>query len=179
MSDPFIGQINMFGFNFAPQNWALCDGQLMAISQNQALFSLLGTFYGGDGRTSFGLPDLRGRVPMGMGSGPGLTTRPIGEKAGLESTSQIPAHSHTLAASTATTGLTQVPAANWTLGAATSNSGGKSATTNPVDMYGTAEGAVPSAPTSTTGSPGSVSLINPMQVLNFSIALLGLFPSRN
>lgn len=80
MAEPFIAQITMFGGNFAPRGWAFCDGQLMSISSNTALFSLLGTTYGGDGRTTFALPDLRGRVPMHPGSGPGLTPRQLGQK---------------------------------------------------------------------------------------------------
>ena len=99
-SDPFIGEISMFGGNFAPRNWAQCDGQLLQISQYQALFSLLGTAYGGDGRTTFGLPDLRGRVPVHPGTGPGLTPRSWGQKSGVNdvtlNVNQIPSHNHTL-----------------------------------------------------------------------------------
>ena len=84
MSEPFLGEIRIVGFDFAPRDWAFCDGQLVPISQNNALFSLLGTTYGGDGRITFGLPDLRGRVPIHAGSGPGLTTRPQGQKGGQE-----------------------------------------------------------------------------------------------
>lgn len=87
MSDPFLGEIKMFGGNFAPRGYAFCDGQLLPISQYSALFSLLGTTYGGDGRTTFGLPDLRGRVPLHEGSGPGLTPRPLGQKSGTETES--------------------------------------------------------------------------------------------
>ena len=83
-SDPFIGEIIMFAGNFAPRGWAFCDGQLLPISQNSALFSILGTTYGGDGRTTFGLPDLRGRVPIGPRTGPGLTAYRLGEKGGSE-----------------------------------------------------------------------------------------------
>jgi len=86
--EPFIGQIIMFGGNFAPRGWAFCDGQLLAISQNTALFSILGTTYGGDGRTSFALPDLRSRVPMHAGTGPGLSTRKLGARFGLETNTQ-------------------------------------------------------------------------------------------
>ena len=86
MSEAYIGEIKILGFNFAPRSWAFCDGQLLAISQNTALFSLFGTIYGGDGRTTFGLPDLRGRMPIGEGAGPGLTRRSLGEKEGREST---------------------------------------------------------------------------------------------
>src|SRR5262245_26202423 len=98
MSDPFIAEIKMFGGNFAPLGWATCDGQLLPISQYTALFSLLGTTYGGDGVTNFALPDLRGRVPMHPGQGPGLSPRTLGEKAGTETvtltTAQLPAHNH-------------------------------------------------------------------------------------
>ena len=84
MSDPFIAQIMMFGGNFAPRGWALCDGQLLAISSNSALFSILGTTYGGDGRTTFGLPDLRGRAPIHPGNGPGLSNRSLGERRAIK-----------------------------------------------------------------------------------------------
>ena len=84
MSDPFLGEIRMFGGNFAPRGWAKCDGQLLAVSQNDALFALLGTMYGGDGRTTFGLPDLRGRLPIHQGTGPGLSPRTLGAKGGAE-----------------------------------------------------------------------------------------------
>ena len=89
MSDPFIGEIIMCGGNFAPRGWALCNGQLLPIAQNTALFSILGTTYGGDGRTTFGLPELRGRVAMHAGSGPGLTPRSLGEKAGVEGVASL------------------------------------------------------------------------------------------
>ena len=96
--EPFIGQIQAFGFNFALRGWAKCDGQLLPISSNSALFSLLGTIYGGDGRTNFALPDLRGRMAIHEGSGPGLTKRALGSKGGVESVAlsvnQMPAHSH-------------------------------------------------------------------------------------
>ncbi len=98
--DPFIGQINLFAGNFAPRGWAFCDGQLLPINQNEALFSLLGTMYGGDGRTTFALPDLRGRTPVHPGSGPGLTNRRLGERLGLEdyalTVGQLPSHTHVL-----------------------------------------------------------------------------------
>jgi len=98
MSEPFLAEIRMFGGNFAPRGWAFCDGQLLEISQNSALFSLLGTTYGGDGRSTFGLPDLRGRSPLHAGRASGLTYRALGEKGGMEqvtlSTDQMPAHGH-------------------------------------------------------------------------------------
>ena len=96
--EPFIAQISLFGGNFAPRGWALCDGQLLPISQNTALFSLLGTTYGGDGRTTFGLPDMRGRALLHAGSGPGLSTRRIGQEGGNErvtlSIGEMPSHNH-------------------------------------------------------------------------------------
>jgi microcystin-dependent protein len=98
MSSPFVGEIRIFGGNFPPAGWAFCDGSLVAISENDALFQLIGTTYGGDGQTTFALPDLRGRVPMHQGGGPGLSNRIIGEAGGVETvtltTNQIPAHSH-------------------------------------------------------------------------------------
>jgi microcystin-dependent protein len=100
--EPFIGEVRWFAGNFAPRNWALCDGQLLAINQNQALFSLLGTNYGGDGRTTFGLPEMRGRGMVHHGTGSGLTNRRLGQKAGAESetlnNTQLPSHAHTLRA---------------------------------------------------------------------------------
>ena len=102
MADPFVGEIRMFAGNFAPRGWAFCDGQLLAVSQNDALFSLFGTIYGGDRRTTFGLPDLRGRVPVHEGNGPGLSDVRLGAKGGAETvtltTQEIPPHSHTVKA---------------------------------------------------------------------------------
>ena len=97
MSDPFIGQITMFGGNFAPNGWATCDGQLLSIAQNSALFSILGTTYGGDSQTTFALPDLKGRVPMHFGTGAGLTPRSLGQRGGAETalSTNVPAHNHT------------------------------------------------------------------------------------
>src|ERR1700755_2648639 len=103
MAEPFLGQIQQFGFNFAPRGWAFCNGQLMSIAQNSALFSLLGTMYGGDGVTTFGLPDMRGRASLHFGQGNGLSNYTQGQQAGVESvtliTAQMPMHNHTLNAS--------------------------------------------------------------------------------
>jgi microcystin-dependent protein len=100
IADPFLGEIRIFAGNFAPRDWALCDGQLLSINDNQALFSLLGTIYGGDGRTTFALPDLRGRTPIHAGSAPGLTHRPVGSRGGSEihtlTPAQVPSHTHSL-----------------------------------------------------------------------------------
>lgn len=104
MSDPFVGEIRMFAGNFAPQGWAFCHGQLVAVEDNDALFSLLGTIYGGDGRSTFGLPDLRGRIPVHAGDGPGLSPVRIGERGGAENAivapAELPVHNHRLRAST-------------------------------------------------------------------------------
>src|SRR4051794_26882003 len=103
MADPFVAEIRIFGFNFAPKGWAFCNGQLLPISQNTALFSLLGTTYGGDGKSTFGLPDLQGSAPMHPGQGPGLSLHDLGEVGGSETVtlleSEIPAHSHVVRAS--------------------------------------------------------------------------------
>lgn len=105
MSEAYIGEVRLFAGNYAPVGWAFCDGRLLAIGDNDALFSLIGTTYGGDGQTTFALPDLRGRLPMGQGAGSGLTPRRMGEQLGTENVSlieqQLPAHSHNFVASTA------------------------------------------------------------------------------
>jgi len=112
MADPFVAEIRIFPFNFAPRGWAWCDGQLLPLSQNTALFSLLGTTYGGDGKSNFALPDLQGRAPMHPGQGPGLSLHDLGETGGSETVtlleSEIPAHSHALNASLAD-GTNQTP----------------------------------------------------------------------
>ena len=175
MSEPYVGEIRMFAGNFAPRSWALCDGQLLAVAQNDALFSLLGTIYGGDGRTTFGLPDLRGRLPMHMGSGPGLSPRNIGQKQGAESVSvgasQVPSHNHDMRAA-AIPGTQNVPA------------GGLLASSPSVRIYrpqpplagsNLASNAIgPSA-----GAALPHSNLMPFQCVNFIIALFGIYPSRN
>ena len=110
MSEPFVGEIRMFGFGFAPQGWAPCNGQLLPINQNQALFSLLGTTYGGDGEATFALPDLRSRVPVGQGQGPGLSAYAEGQAGGAETVTltatQMPGHTHPVRASSSAAGST-------------------------------------------------------------------------
>ncbi len=180
--DPFLAQIMMFGGNFAPRGWAFCDGQLLSINANQALFSLLGTTYGGDGRTTFGLPDLRGRVSMHAGHGPGLSNRNLGQKGGAEhvvlNNTQIPSHNHT--------GTGKI-ACNF-------NPGTPATTTNPVNgtfsladsnIYNTstpnqymAENAV-NVTTGHTGGNLSHTNIQPFTCVNYIIALQGVFPSRS
>lgn len=189
--DVFMGFIAPFPWSWPPRGWSTCQGQLMSISQNSALFALLGTTFGGDGQNTFGLPDLRGRQIIGMGQGVGLTNRVVGEKTGVENTTlalsanNLPPHTHTLAASTTADPLTQSPAAGWTLGAAASNTGGRSPVITPVTMYNatplTPQNSVQSASTSSVGggAPAVFSNMPPVLCLNFCIALEGIFPSRN
>lgn len=180
MSEPFIGQITMFGGNFAPRNWALCDGQLLPIVEHQALFSILGTTYGGDGRVTFGLPDLRGRAPLHEGQGPGLTNRPLGSRGGLEAVTlnvnQLPAHVH--ASSDPALKATANPA-NTTdpTGAALAIAPAYNDSELPATemLDGSVEHPMPAA----TGGSQSHDNMQPYQVINFIIALQGIFPSPN
>lgn len=167
MSEPFIAQITMFGGNFAPRGWAFCDGQLLSVSSNTALFSLLGTTYGGDGRTTFALPDLRGRFPMHAGTGPGLTPRTQGQKSGTEShnitVNQLPAHNHNLASSNE--------------GEATSPAGNILAVSDDRNyVHGT---GVPMGPSGNTGGGQAVNHMPPFVTVRFIIALVGIYPSRD
>ncbi|MDF7801040.1 tail fiber protein [Pontiellaceae bacterium B1224] len=170
MSEPFVGEISVFAGNFAPRGWAFCDGQLLAIAQNTALFSLLGTVYGGDGRTTFGLPDLRGRLPMHWGSGPGLTSRQIGERSGMEqvtlSSAQMPSHSHSIPAHSGF-GNEKTPGGHVP---AMADDGEKNySTLVDVDM----------APTGSAGAAQPHTNMQPYQCVNFIIALQGIYPSRS
>lgn len=170
MSDPFIGEIRMFGGSFAPAGWSLCDGQLVAITQNEALFSLLGTIYGGDGRTTFGLPDLRGRTPVHHGSGPGLTPRNIGSKSGQETVTlaanDLPSHNHG--------GITAV---NDSANAASPAGNTLANSTAPVYVPGGAQAMDSNAVVPAGGSQSHPNMM-PFQAINFIIALFGVFPSR-
>ncbi|HUK36461.1 MAG TPA: tail fiber protein [Vicinamibacterales bacterium] len=165
MAEPFLSEIRIMSFGFPPKGWALCDGQLLPINQNQALFSLLGTTYGGDGRVNFGLPDLQGRTPIHMGSGHTLGERG-GEQAHTLSISEIPTHTHTLFATTATASPSPVPSNNYLAPTAS--------------MYGAFGNGTSLNPTSITNVGGSQAHLNmqPFLVLNFSIALQGIFPSQ-
>jgi microcystin-dependent protein len=172
MSNPFLGEIRMFAGNFAPRGFALCNGQLLSIAQNSALFSLLGTTYGGDGQQTYALPNLQSRVPIGQGQGNGLSSRVMGESIGTESvtliTSQIPNHQHAHVATTnpatAASGPSGAPAA--------------SATTN---FYGSGAADLTMAPTAIGAAGGGLPHNNvaPYLALNFIIAVEGVFPSRN
>ncbi len=201
MLEPFIGQISTFGFSFAPHGWMLCQGQLLSIAQNTALFALLGTTYGGNGQTTFGLPDLRGRAAIGQNvgaQGPGLQNYPIGQKAGVESVTltvgQMPIHNHpfipsgsggAVKASSAAGAASAPSAANPTLGAA-SDAGGGGVNIN---LY---NNAVPDITLNTGGGSGGgggtvgnngasqpLNILNPYLTVNYSIALQGIFPSRD
>ncbi|MFN0175592.1 MAG: phage tail protein [Saprospiraceae bacterium] len=174
----FIAQITLFASNFAPLGWAFCHGQLMLIDDNTALFALIGTTYGGDGVTTFGLPDFRGRIPIGMGTGSGLSSYDIGQNGGAESATitvgQMASHTHTATAtvlSSASNATTNVP--NGNVPAATS--------TNfyvPVSATNAALGGI-SGIIQPAGGSQPVSLGMPSLCLNFVIALEGIFPSRN
>ncbi|MHC4695590.1 MAG: phage tail protein [Planctomycetota bacterium] len=173
MSEPFVGQITMFAGNFAPRSWAFCDGQLLQISQNDALFSLLGTIYGGDGRTNFGLPDLRGRIPIHQGSRPGGASHNLGSKGGGETVTvtaqQLPTHSHTFQASTAT-------------GNQSNPSGACLAGSANIRLYRDVGASTNLAPaTAFTNAGGSQAHTNvaPFQCIHYIIALVGIYPSRN
>lgn len=172
MSEPFVGEIRMFAGNFAPRGWAFCDGQLLAVSQNDALFSLLGTVYGGDGRTTFGLPDMRGRIPVHAGTGPGLSPQRLGAKLGSESetltVNQLPSHTHPL---------------NATSAAATDNnpSGKLTGESASVDLYFEGDPNADMASSAITEVGGSRSHTNlmPFLCVHFIIALVGIYPSRH
>jgi microcystin-dependent protein len=165
MAEPFLSEIRIMSFNFPPKGWALCDGQLLPINQNQALFSLLGTTYGGDGRVNFGLPDLRARTPIHMGSSHTLGERG-GEQSHTLSISEIPTHTHVFNGTTTSTGATAVPVNNYLAPTAS--------------MYGAAANLTSVIPTSVTNVGGSQAHLNmqPFLTLNFSIALQGIFPSQ-
>jgi microcystin-dependent protein len=169
-AEPYVGEISMFGGTFAPRGWAFCDGQLLAIAQNDALFSLLGTTYGGDGRTTFALPDLRGRAPVHAGNGPGLTPRVLGEKFGAETvtltTDEIPVHHHECSVSDAD-GDSSRPSGRY-LGRAQIYT---STSTTKVTL---ADDTV-----STVGGGQSHANVQPSSCINYIIALVGIYPSRN
>jgi microcystin-dependent protein len=171
MADPFVAEIRIFPFNFAPKGWAWCDGQLMPLSQNTALFSLLGTTYGGDGKSTFALPDLQGRAPMHPGQGPGLSLHDLGETGGSETVSllesEIPSHSHSYSVS-GQIGLGNTPAAQMF------------AVGDGINLYAPANNLTPMAPESLAPAGGDQPHNNLMPYLTFyfCIALQGVFPPR-
>jgi len=172
MSEPFIAEVRIFAGNFAPRGWAFCNGELLPIAQNTALFSLLGTTFGGDGRTTVGLPDLQGRAPMHPGNGPGLTARKLGQKVGAETVTlteaQMAAHPHPEQG-------TPAPAQ------ATTAAGNLLARSPDEDAYGSPGTVVAMNPDSTTntGGGGAHGNVQPFLALNFIIALVGLYPPRS
>jgi microcystin-dependent protein len=176
MSEPFIGEIKIVGFNFAPRGWAFCSGTLLPISQNTALFSILGTTYGGDGRTTFGLPDLRGRSPMHAGNGPGLSNRTLGQRSGVETVTlnagQMGAHAHTW--QVADELGNQTTPANNALAQSPTGRGGYL-------LYAadTATSAMASEVVADNVGGAAHSNMQPALVVNFVIALVGFFPSRS
>ncbi len=172
MSDPFLGEIKLCGFNFPPKNWAFCNGQLLPINQNQALFSLLGTTYGGDGRTTFALPNLQARLPMHQGGGPGLSRRNIGDIVGEQNhtllATEMPAHSHQVNASTVAADDPAPGGKIWASGGSVDKLFGSPANTT-----------MNSAAVATAGQSQPHNNLQPYLVVNFVIALVGIFPSRN
>jgi microcystin-dependent protein len=169
MSEPFLSEIKIMSFNFAPKGWALCDGQLLPINQNQALFSLLGTTYGGNGQTTFALPNLRGQVPIHRGNGFALGQKG-GEPSHTLTIQELTTHVHPVAASSSATGGTATPNGNF-LG------GGNNAYHAPPGPPG--QTSLTPATVANTGSSQPHENTQPYLVLNFCIALLGIFPSRN
>jgi microcystin-dependent protein len=171
MADPFVAEIRIFGFNFAPKGWAFCNGQILPISQNTALFSLLGTTYGGDGKSTFALPNLQGNAPMHPGQGPGLSLHDLGEIGGSGSVtlleSEVPAHTHGMRASLDDADLA-IPQPSRSLAKASAN------------LYSTSGGTSPLAPQALTLAGGGLPHNNmqPYLTLNFCIALQGVFPPR-
>ncbi|MDH5676276.1 MAG: tail fiber protein [Myxococcales bacterium] len=167
--EPFIGQIMLFAGNFAPRGWALCDGQLLPIAQNSALFSILGTTYGGDGKTTFALPDLRGRIPMHAGQGPGLSPRRLGERAGAETTTlttnNLPAHNHALLASSSAPD--------------DDSAAGNALAQSEIYVGGAATNSMGQSSIGPTGEGQPVQNVQPFLCVNAIIALEGIFPSRS
>ena len=181
MAQPFLGEIEAFPFNFAPNGWAFCAGQLLPISQNTALFSLLGTTFGGDGISTFALPDLRGRIANGSGQGAGLSFYDLGQTGGQEThaltLSEMPAgsHSHAIAAvNNGTTGGTNMPNGSVTLGSGYANETGSPV----VNIYSSAAPTVAMGALGVTGGQPHENRM-PFLGLNYCIALFGIYPSRN
>jgi len=174
MSEPFLAEIRIFAGNFAPRSWAFCDGQLLPIANNTALFSLIGTIYGGDGRTTTALPNLQGRVPMHPGHGPGLTSRRLGQMVGVEritlNEAQIPSHTHTARGTSGSGNISEPTNASSIASAGADRLYSTEITSNLVDM------AFESM--STTGGSQPHDNMQPYLTLNFIIALQGLYPSR-
>lgn len=175
MSEPFLAEIRIVGFNFAPRGWAFCDGQILPINQNQSLYSLLGTTYGGDGNSTFALPDLRGRSPLHVGRADGGVYRTLGQRSGAEthtlSTDELPAHTHAFQG-TDQSATNSAPAANTTWA--------QTAATDPIYADGRNDPvAMNAGALLSVGGGQAHDNMQPYIALNFCIALQGLFPSRN
>ena len=176
MSEPFIAEIRIFAGNFAPRGWAFCNGQLLPVSQNTALFSLIGTTYGGDGRTTTALPNMQGHAPMHPGRGPGLTSRQLGQSGGSEtitlSEAQIPDHTHSLQASTDESEFD---------GSTTPGGHVTAVMEDGTNLYAAANNLQPlaSSAVENTGSSTAHNNMQPFLAMNFIIALTGLYPSRS
>ncbi len=175
MSEPFIAEVRIWGLNYAPRGWAFCDGQLQQISQNTALFSLVGTTYGGDGRTTFGIPNMKNRVPMHPGRGPGLTQKYLGQFTGSMTTTldatQIPTHTHSGASASKAAGTTEHPEGQYIGYDISETEKLYTETDTPVAM---ADNALHN-----TGGSQEHYNLQPFSTLNFCIALAGTYPSRN
>lgn len=184
-----IGEVRLFGGNFAPRQWAFCEGQLLAINQNQALFSILGTTYGGDGRTTFGLPDLRGRSVMGQGNGPGLSDRPLGQRSGTQfnnlNSNNLPSHTHAVASETITAAVPvsidpgdENAPADAHLTQQTNEFYAGSATAN--QFYGNDDVTLNATlQVANQGASQSFNNLQPYLTCNYIICLTGIFPSRH
>lgn len=174
MSDPFLAEIRIFPFSFAPNGWAFCNGQLLPISQNTALFALLGTFYGGDGKSTFALPDLKGRIPLQPGIGQGQSPHELGEMGGAETVtllpSEMPVHLHTMSA-LPETATVQAPAAGRAIARSQNTSAYQNNTTQALE-------AMASETLALTGGSFPHNNLQPYLTLNFCIALFGEFPAR-
>ncbi|MEO8164155.1 MAG: tail fiber protein [Betaproteobacteria bacterium] len=175
MASPFIGEIKMFGGNFVPRNYAFCNGQLIAIAQNTALFSLLGTTYGGNGTSTYALPNLQGRAPMQQGQGPGLSDQPLGAESGTPTvtltSAELPSHNHGALCTTATAALGTPIGNSWAPGAGRSASSLYSSTAPNTNMSSNAVGAA--------GQSQPHNNLQPYLAVSFIIALQGIFPARN
>jgi microcystin-dependent protein len=179
MSEPFIGEIIMFAGNFNPRGWAFCQGQILSIAQNTALFSILGTTYGGNGQTTFALPDLRGRVPVGAGQGPGLPSVTLGEVSGSPThtliINEMPAHNHLIGAN-ANNANDSLPANAFPAAAVIPTQGNTSVSAYNTGTDGTNMNA---GMCKNTGGSQPFSIMQPYLGMNYIIALEGIFPSRN
>ncbi len=177
MSEPFIGEIKMFAGNFAPNGWSFCDGDLIAVSQNDALFSLFGTIYGGDGRTTFALPDLRGRIPVHMGTGVRLSSRPLGQKIGTEevrlTVNEIPSHAHHVYAGNDSANSRTLAGKVLARGVAGTDKFYVDSREDTVKRN-----LVPGTVANTGGNQPHSNLM-PTQCVSFIVALSGAYPSRN